>query len=333
MSEKAQRIFFGSIMIGTLAYFFIQEYRRGEEAWILILVCFSCVLVMGFWLWLFKRLGWFKNTPYPPYRWTEKDRNRLRESYRKKTGREETLVACEFDDNGFQLIPEGGGSMSYPWTSIGRVVESPKGLYVYFRRWVYHWFPRAAFASGEDYRIVLGIISEHVPKFERFDISDFVFIALGSNLGESREVIRRAMERLQGLSSEPLVKSSLWETTPVDCPAGSPMFVNAVAGLRPRSGETPESLIRKLQLMEKEFGRQPKKVLNEARPLDLDLITFGKETRGTESLVLPHPRAHERRFVLQPLSEIAADLVLPGQTRTVAQLLAELQPDAAMQKI
>jgi 2-amino-4-hydroxy-6-hydroxymethyldihydropteridine diphosphokinase len=162
---------------------------------------------------------------------------------------------------------------------------------------------------------------------------DFAFIALGSNLGESREVIRRAMERLQGLSDEPLLKSSLWETTPVDCPAGSPMFVNAVAGLRPRSGETPESMIGKLQSLEKEFGRQPKKVLNEARALDLDLIAFGKETRSTETLVLPHPRAHERRFVLQPLNEIAPDLVLPDQTKTVEQLLAELQPDAGMRKI
>src|SRR5882724_10080030 len=155
---------------------------------------------------------------------------------------------------------------------------------------------------------------------------DFAFIALGSNLGDSREVIRRAMERLQGLSDEPLVKSSLWETTPVDCPAGSPMFVNAVAGLKPRPGETPELLIEKLQVLEKEFGRQPKKVQNEARALDLDLILFGSETRRTEGLILPHPRAHERRFVLQPLSEIAADLVLPGQIRTVAQLLAEMHP-------
>ena len=162
---------------------------------------------------------------------------------------------------------------------------------------------------------------------------DFAFIALGSNLGESREVIRRAMERLQGLSDEPLAKSSLWETTPVDCPAGSPMFVNAVAGLRLRPGETPESLMGKLKLLEQEFGRQPKKELNEARALDLDLIAFGKETRSTKSLILPHPRVHERRFVLQPLSEIAADLILPGQTRTVAQLLGELQPDTAMRKI
>ena len=162
---------------------------------------------------------------------------------------------------------------------------------------------------------------------------DFAFIALGSNLGDSREVIGRAMERLLGFSDEPLLKSSLWETTPVACPAGSPMFVNAVTGLKPRSGETPESLIGKLQSLEKEFGRQPKKVLNEARALDLDLIVFGRETRRTESLVLPHPRAHERRFVLQPLSEIAADLILPGQTKTVEQLLAEMHPDAGMRKI
>lgn len=162
---------------------------------------------------------------------------------------------------------------------------------------------------------------------------DFAFIALGSNLGDSREVIRRAMERLQGLSDELLLKSSLWETTPVNCPAGSPMFVNAVAGLRPRPGETPESLIEKLQSLEKEFSRQPKKVQNEARALDLDLIAFGKETRSTERLILPHPRAHERRFVLQPLNEIAPDLILPDQTKTVEQLLAELPPDAAMHRI
>ena len=162
---------------------------------------------------------------------------------------------------------------------------------------------------------------------------DFAFIALGSNLGNSREVIRRAMERLQELSDEPLLKSSRWETTPVDCPAGSPMFVNAVAGLRPRPGETPETLIGKLQLLEKEFGRQPKKVLNEARALDLDLIAFGMERRATEGLVLPHPRAHERRFVLRPLSEIAPDLILPGQTKTVKELLAELKPDTAIRKV
>jgi 2-amino-4-hydroxy-6-hydroxymethyldihydropteridine diphosphokinase len=82
----------------------------------------------------------------------------------------------------------------------------------------------------------------------------------------------------------------------------------------------------KLQALEKEFGREPKKVLNEARPLDLDLIAFGNHTCVTPRLTLPHPRATQRRFVLEPLAEIAPDLVLPGQTRTVKELLAELPP-------
>ena len=149
-------------------------------------------------------------------------------------------------------------------------------------------------------------------------------VALGSNIGDSRRNALRTMERLQELSEQPLLKSSLWETLPVDCPPGSPVFVNAVVGLMPRAGETPESLLAKLQRLEQEFGRQPKQVLNEPRPLDLDLIAFGSETRATKELTLPHPRAHQRRFVLQPLSEIAPDLILPGQKKTVLQLLSAL---------
>ncbi len=134
------------------------------------------------------------------------------------------------------------------------------------------------------------------------------------------------MAELAGLSEQPLLRSSLWQTAPVDCPPGSSPFVNAVVGLVPREGETPESLLARLREQEKEFGRGPKRVLNEPRPLDLDLIAFADETRATKELTLPHPRAHQRRFVLQPLSEIAPDLVLPGQTKTVAQLLRALPP-------
>ena len=158
----------------------------------------------------------------------------------------------------------------------------------------------------------------------RIQNSEFAFIALGSNLGDSRATLTSTVARLQELSAVPLVKSSLIETAPVDCPPGSPRFLNAVVGLVPRPDETPESLLAKLQALEKEFGRQPRKVLNEARPLDLDLIAFGKETRATVHLTLPHPRAHLRRFVLQPLAEIAPDLILPGQTRSVTELLKTL---------
>jgi 2-amino-4-hydroxy-6-hydroxymethyldihydropteridine diphosphokinase len=158
-------------------------------------------------------------------------------------------------------------------------------------------------------------------------------VALGSNLGNSVQILRRAIGHLQQHSDKGLLQSSLWRTAPADCPPGSPDFVNAVVGLTPKPGETPESLLVQLRDLEKEFGRQPKQILNEPRCLDLDLITFGTETRATKELTLPHPRAHLRRFVLQPLSEIVPDLVLPGQTKSVVQLLADLPPDETMRKL
>jgi 2-amino-4-hydroxy-6-hydroxymethyldihydropteridine diphosphokinase len=154
-------------------------------------------------------------------------------------------------------------------------------------------------------------------------------VALGSNLGDSRRIILEAMTRLQNFSDQPILKSSLWQTTPVNCPPNSPLFVNAVVGLVPQKIETPESLLQKLRALEKEFGRPPKKVLNEPRALDLDLIAFETETRNSPELILPHPRAHLRRFVSQPLNEIAPDLILPGQSQTISQLLAGL-PDGEM---
>jgi 2-amino-4-hydroxy-6-hydroxymethyldihydropteridine diphosphokinase len=158
-------------------------------------------------------------------------------------------------------------------------------------------------------------------------------ITLGSNVGDPRKHVLEASARLRELSAEPLLQSSLWETSPVDCPPGSPIFINAVVGLVPDEGERPESLLAKLQALEKEFGRQPKEVQNEPRPLDLDLIVFGRELRNNKDLVLPHPRAHQRRFVLQPLSEIAPELVLPGQTQTVTELLQNLPPDPSMRRV
>jgi 2-amino-4-hydroxy-6-hydroxymethyldihydropteridine diphosphokinase len=159
------------------------------------------------------------------------------------------------------------------------------------------------------------------------------YIALGSNLGESRKNIESAFLRLEELSSEPIIRSSLWKSTPVDCPPGSPEFINAVAVLTPVEGTTPESLLQRLQQLEKEFGRTPKKILNEARPLDLDLIAFGKEVRNSPELILPHSRAHLRKFVLAPLAEIAPDVILPGQKKSVRELLENLRTDEIVEKL
>jgi 2-amino-4-hydroxy-6-hydroxymethyldihydropteridine diphosphokinase len=170
-------------------------------------------------------------------------------------------------------------------------------------------------------------------RIQNSEFQKLAIVALGSNLGDSRRIILDAMARLQNFSDRPLLKSSLWQTAPVACPPDSPAFVNAVAGLAPRAGETPESLLQKLRELEKEFGRAQKLVLNEPRVLDLDLIAFDAEIRHTPKLILPHPRAHLRRFVLQPLNEIAPDLILPSQRKTVSELLAELSSDEVLKRV
>jgi len=151
------------------------------------------------------------------------------------------------------------------------------------------------------------------------------YIAVGSNMGESELTLASAMPRLQALSTTPLMASRWIRTRPVNCPPGSRDFLNGAVAIRPYPGETPESLLAKLQALEVEFGRTPKTVMNEARPLDLDLIAFGAERRDTPKLTLPHPRAAEREFVLAPLAEIAPDLTLPGINETVVQLLERVR--------
>lgn len=158
-------------------------------------------------------------------------------------------------------------------------------------------------------------------------------IGLGSNLGDSRKIVLNAMACLQHFADKPLLRSSLWQTSPVDCPWGSPPFVNAVVGLVPHKNETPESLLQILRSLEKQFGRAPRTIHNEPRRLDLDLIAFGNEKRDTPDLVLPHPRAHLRKFVLQPLSEIAPDLILVEKGKTVSELLAKLDTKERVAKL
>jgi 2-amino-4-hydroxy-6-hydroxymethyldihydropteridine diphosphokinase len=165
------------------------------------------------------------------------------------------------------------------------------------------------------------------------EFQKLAIIALGSNLGSSHQIISEVMEGLQIFSSRPILKSSIWQTSPVDCPPGSPRFVNAVAAFFPSEIETPSRLLRKLRKLERKFGRRPKKFPNEPRPLDLDLIAFGNEIRNSPELILPHPRAHLRKFVLQPLGEIAPGFILPNQAKTVSQLIAELSSGEILIKL
>lgn len=180
--------------------------------------------------------------------------------------------------------------------------------------------------KAEDRRPKAGARDQSPPgiHYPAFGSQHLAFVALGSNLGDSPALVRAAMDRLEAWSAAPLRRSSLWQSSPVDCPPGSPVFVNAAVALTPLPGETPESLLDKLLALELAFGRRPKTVLNEPRPLDLDLIAFGGEQRSGPRLALPHPRAHSRRFVLEPLVEIAPDLCPPGWPVPAAVLLRNL---------
>lgn len=141
--------------------------------------------------------------------------------------------------------------------------------------------------------------------------SRLAFIALGANLpgaeGSPAITLQTAVKELQHCSSSPVRVSSFYHSDPKDCPPGSPVYVNAVAALLPLPDETPLSLLRKLQQIEARHGRVRSGLHNEARTLDLDLLTFNNTVCNTPDLILPHPRAHERRFVLEPWIEIAGN--------------------------
>jgi 2-amino-4-hydroxy-6-hydroxymethyldihydropteridine diphosphokinase len=125
-----------------------------------------------------------------------------------------------------------------------------------------------------------------------------VVIALGSNLGDRRWYIRRAIEELRRVISVVRV-SSIIETEPVDAPP--PKYLNAVV-----LGHTrlrPEELLDELQAIENRLGRR-RTTRNAPRTIDLDLILHGANVRRTRRLTLPHPRYREREFVMKPLREV-----------------------------
>lgn len=133
-----------------------------------------------------------------------------------------------------------------------------------------------------------------------------VYLSLGSNLGNRLENLRRALGLLAGRLT-PLACSAVYETAPVDCPAGSPGFLNLAAGFA--CPLDPPRLLEFTQRIEAELGRRrPAGVRNAPRPIDIDILLYGERSVATAELTIPHPRMQERLFVLAPLREIAPQL-------------------------
>jgi 2-amino-4-hydroxy-6-hydroxymethyldihydropteridine diphosphokinase len=143
------------------------------------------------------------------------------------------------------------------------------------------------------------------------------YIGLGANLGDREENIRAAIERLAELGA--LLVSSFRETDPVGV-TEQPRFVNAVAELETELGAS--ALLGQLLEIERELGRDRSREQRWGpRTIDLDLLLYGDEVIDEPGLTVPHPRLAERRFVLEPLHELAPDLALPDGRR-IRDLLA-----------
>ena len=143
------------------------------------------------------------------------------------------------------------------------------------------------------------------------------YVGIGSNLERPREQVLQAFEELGRIPATRLTrKSSLYRSAPMGN-ADQPDFVNAVAEID--TALSPTEILLQLKNIETRHGRI-RSFPNAPRTLDLDLLLYEKEALASENLTLPHPRMHERAFVLKPLVEIAPDITVPGR-KTAKELL------------
>ena len=151
-----------------------------------------------------------------------------------------------------------------------------------------------------------------------------VGIALGSNIEPRLLHLHTARRRVFELhsGSGPALCSKVYETDPVDCPEGSAPFLNAVIEID--SSLPPRELLARLQQIEQDMGRPRFREKNSPRTIDLDMLYYGKMAISEENFTIPHPRLHERQFVLQPLADLRPKMILPNVTKNIEELLASL---------
>jgi len=145
-------------------------------------------------------------------------------------------------------------------------------------------------------------------------------IALGSNVGDPERQVRSAFDEIDALPrTHVLARSRLYRTAPVGY-ADQPDFINACALVE--TSLPPRALLDALLSLEKKHGRV-REIKNGPRTLDLDIVLYGDQAVDESSLTIPHPRAHERKFVLEPLVDVWPDAVIPGKGNA-KELLARL---------
>lgn len=151
-------------------------------------------------------------------------------------------------------------------------------------------------------------------------------IALGSNLGDRTDNLRRALKLIHESVPGAVIRAAcIYETLPVDCAPGTQAFLNTAIELE--ADIQPHDLHAKLKSIESQLGRPTLHERNSPRTIDLDILHAGPLTIEDETLTVPHPRLHQRRFVLQPMADLNSSLQLPNQAKTIAELLAALEDD------
>lgn len=159
-------------------------------------------------------------------------------------------------------------------------------------------------------------------------MTEELYLSLGSNLGDREANLRRALGELRALAEVSRL-SGVYETEPVEFTA-QPAFLNMAAALTVREGDDPRQWLAQLLEIERRMGRERAGAVPKGpRVIDLDMLFFGSRVVNSVELTLPHPALAGRRFVLQPLAEIAADFVHPVLNKSVAALLAELPAEEA----
>jgi 2-amino-4-hydroxy-6-hydroxymethyldihydropteridine diphosphokinase len=152
-----------------------------------------------------------------------------------------------------------------------------------------------------------------------------IYLSLGSNSGDRLENLARARERLAAADIRILRVSEVYETAPRDVPA-QPWFLNQV--IEAESALLPRQLLSRLQKIERDMGRK-RTVAKGPRIIDIDIVLFGESVISMPDLEIPHPRMMERRFVLEPLAELAPKLRHPILNRSVREMLAKVADQQA----
>jgi 2-amino-4-hydroxy-6-hydroxymethyldihydropteridine diphosphokinase len=157
---------------------------------------------------------------------------------------------------------------------------------------------------------------------------EIVYLSLGSNLGQRQRQLRAAIERLRGVGRVVSI-SSLYETQPVDV-TDQPWFLNCALALE--TNRPPQHVLEEILAIERDMGRERTRRKG-PRKIDIDVLLFGDRTIDSPQLKIPHPAMHQRRFVLEPLAEIAPEARHPLLKKTVRELLAELSDGQTVRRL